>query len=198
MQKKKDSAKQLSLNKKNTVRMIVAIIFWIIVWQAASEWIGEEILLASPLRVCETLLELLPTAAFWKTVAVSFGRIISGFMIAMITGVLLAVLAAISSTIRTLLAPMMLLIKAVPVASFIILVLLVSKAASDLFAGCTAVFFQCMQYQYWAWLQKRYCCRSDWLTRRQYWRASVSGQNTSFHRRGARMDDRDRHFKCLL
>lgn len=124
MQKKKDSMASLSLYKRNTIQMIAAILFWIIVWQAASDWIGEEILLASPLRVCETLFELLPTAAFWKTVAVSFGRIISGFIIAMLTGVLLAILAAFSGTVRTLLAPMMLLIKAVPVASFIILVLL--------------------------------------------------------------------------
>lgn len=115
MQKKSD---------KKILRNAGAILFWILVWQGASMLIGEEILLASPLRVCKTLVTLLPTAEFWETVAVSFGRIAAGFALALLIGVLFAVLAACSRLLRTLLAPLVLMIKAVPVASFIILVLL--------------------------------------------------------------------------
>lgn len=101
-----------------------AIVFWLVIWQAASMAIGEEILLASPLTVCTTLLHLLPQPEFWSTVTISFFRIITGFILAVAAGVLLAVLAAYSSILRVLFSPLMLLIKAVPVASFIILVLL--------------------------------------------------------------------------
>ncbi len=101
-----------------------AILFWIAVWQGASMLIGEEILLASPWRVCKTLVALLSDPAFWVIVWLSFSRIAAGFLLAMLAGILLAILASCSKMLRTLFAPMMLLIKAVPVASFIILVLL--------------------------------------------------------------------------
>ena len=110
--------------KRPTWQLLVAVLFWILVWQGASMLIGEEILLASPWRVCVTLIGLIRQEDFWRIVAVSFGRIVSGFLLALAAGVLLAVLAACSRMLRILFAPLMLLIKAVPVASFIILVLL--------------------------------------------------------------------------
>ncbi len=101
-----------------------AILFWIVVWQAVSMLIGEEILLASPLRVGKTLLHLLQQADFWGVCWISFARIVCGFFFAVLCGILMAVVASCSKLVRTLLAPLMLLVKAVPVASFIILVLL--------------------------------------------------------------------------
>ena len=122
MQKGSAAAKSAKQNK--ILRRGAAILFWILLWQVASMWIGEEILLASPLTVCKTLLELIPQAGFWKTCAVSFFRISGGFVLATVCGMLLAVLASASRILRELLAPLMLMVKAVPVASFIILVLL--------------------------------------------------------------------------
>lgn len=119
-----DFKKGMSGIKHSGLQRGAAVIFWIIVWQIASILIGEEILLASPIRVCETLAALVPTKEFWMTAAVSFGRIVSGFILATICGILLSVLASFCKTVRILLSPLMLLFKAVPVASFIILVLL--------------------------------------------------------------------------
>ncbi len=110
--------------KRPTWQIMVAVLFWIVVWQGASMLIGEEVLLASPWRVCTTLVALVRQPDFWSIVVVSFGRIVSGFLLALAAGILLAVLAACSRMLRILFAPLMLLIKAVPVASFIILVLL--------------------------------------------------------------------------
>lgn len=101
-----------------------AVAFWLIVWQLASLCIGQEILLASPASVLVRLFSLLPTGEFWGAIGFSFIRIISGFFLACIAGILLALLASRFSLARDLIAPLISVVKSIPVASFIILVLI--------------------------------------------------------------------------
>ena len=108
---------------KPIVYRILAIAFWLFVWQAASVAIGQDILLVSPITVMQTLFRLMSTADFYRSVAVSLGRILLGFSLACVLGIALSVLSARFSFVRTLLDPMMLVIKATPVASFVILAL---------------------------------------------------------------------------
>lgn len=103
---------------------LLATIFWLCVWQAASMLIGQRLLLASPIEVCRALLALLPTAAFWQRALFSAARIAGGFLLALAAGAACAVLAAVFRWAEALLRPLMLAVKAVPVASFIILALL--------------------------------------------------------------------------
>ena len=112
-----------SKRKKSNIKLWAAAV-WLIVWQAASMWIGQEILLVSPVAVIRKLFELVQTAPFWQSLACSFLRILSGFLLGMISGVLLAAAAAASRRIDELLEPFVQTIKSVPVASFIILVLI--------------------------------------------------------------------------
>ena len=108
-----------------TVRLmpVIAALFWILVWQAASMWLGQELLLPSPLKVMSVLLEFVGRPAFWGAVGFSFVRIVGGFVLAFTTGILLAVLAARYRSVRILLTPLTAAVKATPVASFIILAL---------------------------------------------------------------------------
>ena len=46
-------------NKKYIGIRILAVLFWIAVWQIASMWLGQEILLASPVSVIRRLFELI-------------------------------------------------------------------------------------------------------------------------------------------
>ena len=101
-----------------------AVLFWLLVWQGASMAIGQEILLVSPVSVIKKLFELIPTGEFWSSILFSAARILGGFLLAAGLGALLAALAAKSKRAEELLAPAVLTIKAVPVASFIILVLI--------------------------------------------------------------------------
>ena len=110
----------------------LAVAFWLMVWQLAATAIGQKLFLVSPLAVCATLARLLPTAGFWATVAFNAGRIIDGFLLAAACGVLLAGLAAWMSPVRALLRPLMLTVRSIPVASFIILALLWLKNAGNL------------------------------------------------------------------
>nr|WP_317450412.1 ABC transporter permease subunit [uncultured Sellimonas sp.] len=109
--------------KKRTIRLW-AVAVWLLVWQAVSAWIGQEILLVSPVVVFRRLTELVREAGFWQTIGFSLVRILGGFLLAMAAGILAAGLSARFRRIRELLAPAVLTIKAVPVASFVILVLI--------------------------------------------------------------------------
>lgn len=101
-----------------------AVAVWIAVWQLASVRLGHDILLASPVSVTLRLLALSVEPAFWGTVWFSFGRIVSGFLLAVAAGILLAVLSARFWRLGQLASPVIAVVKATPVASFIILVLL--------------------------------------------------------------------------
>ena len=108
---------------KQFFRRAGAVVFWLAVWQCAAMAIGQEVFLVSPVQALRTLLELLPQAAFWRRVGFSSGRILLGFGLGAAAGTLLAAAAELSPLADTLLAPVLQLVKATPVASFIILAL---------------------------------------------------------------------------
>lgn len=86
-------------------------------------YLGSDILLVSPVRVFYRLLQLMGTAAFWKSIVFTLSRIAAGFFAAAATGCVLAAVASYFRKIQELLAPVILAVKSVPVASFIILAL---------------------------------------------------------------------------
>ena len=108
---------------KQFFRRLLAVAFWLAVWQAAAMAIGQEVCLVSPVQALRTLVQLLPRADFWQRVGFSSGRILLGFVLGAVVSVVLAVCAARWSAADALLAPVMQLVKATPVASFIILAL---------------------------------------------------------------------------
>lgn len=105
------------------IKAAAAAAFWLLLWQLAVMRMENTILVASPVETVKTLWELLKTSVFWKTVGSSFVKIALGFFLAVGTGILFAVAASLSGLVRALLNPPLRLIKAVPVASFIILAL---------------------------------------------------------------------------
>ena len=98
--------------------------FWLCVWHLASLAVGKELLLPGPLTVAERFLALAGTGTFWRTALVSLGRIFGGFAAGALAGSALAVLTSASPWAECLLSPAVKLIRATPVASFIVLVLL--------------------------------------------------------------------------
>ena len=103
---------------------LLAVAFWLVAWQLLAWAVDSRIVLVGPLEVLAKLGSLVVTAGFWASVATSLGRIGLGFLGGVACGLVLAALAARSRVVRALLAPLMGALKAVPVASFVILVLL--------------------------------------------------------------------------
>jgi NitT/TauT family transport system permease protein len=101
-----------------------SVLLWLVIWEIASLVIGHAIILVSPVQVLFRLGELLASLAFWQTILSSFSRIIAGFFLALFVGIVLAIASARFKLIAQLVAPPLLFIKATPVASFIILILL--------------------------------------------------------------------------
>ena len=109
--------------KKRRIQILAASVFWLGVWQAAAAAIGQEVFLVSPVQAIGTLVELLPQAGFWQRIGFSAGRILLGFGLGVLSSAVLAVAAEKWEWVDALLAPVMQLVKATPVASFIILAL---------------------------------------------------------------------------
>ena len=101
-----------------------AVLFWLLLWQAGAMAIDQRIILVSPLTVLARLTELVPTLDFWGAIGYSLVRISAGFLLGVAAGTLLAALSARFRRVEELLAPALLAIKSIPVASFIILALI--------------------------------------------------------------------------
>ena len=101
-----------------------AVLVWLALWQLGAMAIDQQIILVSPLRVLSRLWELIPTPDFWGSIAYSLVRITAGFLLGVAAGTVLAALSARFRRVEELLAPAMLAIKSIPVASFIILSLI--------------------------------------------------------------------------
>lgn len=113
----------ITSNKKSTIKLW-AIIFWLLAWQGLSMYIGREILLVSPFSVFMRLSQLIQQPSFWTSILFSLQRITTGFFLATFIGIVFATLAARYMRIEELLEPFVLFVKATPVASIIILLLI--------------------------------------------------------------------------
>lgn len=101
-----------------------AVIFWLAAWQLLAMIVSQEILLASPVSVLKRLCALMLTGEFWKTLWFSLRRILGGFLLGGTAGMLSAALAARFRRMRELIAPFIALVRAIPVASFVIVALI--------------------------------------------------------------------------
>ena len=113
------------------LRILLPILFWLGIWQLAAflvelhvEGRGNELLLPYPLSVLRSLINLGSTPQFWATVCSSLIRILTGMAAGVLAGILLAVLTCASAWCERLLAPAVRVIRATPVTSFILLILL--------------------------------------------------------------------------
>lgn len=113
-------------NKKEKQRKtkLWPIVFWLMIWQAASVFVGQEILLASPAAVLKRLFTLVTEPVFWQSLLFSGARIGAGFLLGAAAGIAGAALAGRFSIAEELLTPLVAAVKAVPVASFVILILI--------------------------------------------------------------------------
>lgn len=115
---------------KKNLRLTAILLFWLFLWQAAAAAIRNPILLVGPAEVLASLAGWLNTEGFWQTLLFSFSRILTGFFCAAAAGTLLGATAVSIPVIGEFLAPLMLLAKSVPVASFVILALIWAGAAN--------------------------------------------------------------------
>lgn len=111
--------------KRGFIRRVAwPCIFWLGLWWAFAAAVGQELLVPTPWRVLCELGALAGTAVFWQTVGLSLCRIFCGVMCGALLGVPAALLCCRFAWADELLSPVIRVMRATPVASFIILLLL--------------------------------------------------------------------------
>ena len=125
-----DSTTSRNKTRNKILRVVIPLAFWLGVWQLAAFLVDIRtnghgaLLLPYPLLVAQRLWTLAGQGAFWQSAAVTLGRIFGGFAVGAVVG---ALVAAATSALRAadwVLTPAVKVIRAIPVASFIVLVLL--------------------------------------------------------------------------
>ena len=109
--------------KSILLKRLAPVLFWLLVWQTASLLIGKELLLPSPLRVFARLGSMITQGTYWKTVLYSVLRTAEAYLTGITAGCLLAMLCRLNTWADRLIRPALTVIRATPVASFIILLL---------------------------------------------------------------------------
>ena len=96
------------------IQMLLSILLWLCIWQAASMALDMDFLLVSPLTAGKRFCELAVTSAFWLTIGNTCLRILAGFLIAITAGILTAALSQWKEWIGVFLSPLILAIRTGP------------------------------------------------------------------------------------
>jgi len=115
--------------RKTWVPTLVTVVSLLVVWEILALSIGQEIIMVSPVQVGRTLVALLPHSSFWGTVVYSLLRIVAGFAMAFLLGIVAAWLASVNRWVEAFAGTIMRLIRSIPVVSFIILLLIWADSA---------------------------------------------------------------------
>ena len=105
-------------------RKVLIIAFWLVLWQALAMAVHNDILIVGPLQTMQALFALIQTADFWLSIASTWLRITAGVILGSALGILLAYVSYRKQAVRELLSPVIAAMKAVPVASFVILIMI--------------------------------------------------------------------------
>ena len=115
---------------KNKFTIAIAVFtFWISVWWIFALIINDSYLLPSPYETLSALLNLLTLGSFYKVVLMTFLRVLCGLLSGVAIGTLLAFSAYRIGFIRSLISPIISIIKAMPVATFILLLWLTLRGS---------------------------------------------------------------------
>lgn len=106
-------------------------VFWLGVWQLGAFLVdrglqgrGNELLLPYPASVFSELLRLAGDPAFWQTILITLARVLGGMALGFLLGAALAALTRASRWAGLLLSPAIRVVRATPVVSFILLLIL--------------------------------------------------------------------------
>lgn len=129
------------MKRSERTHKLLIVLLWIAVWQIASLLIHNAILFVGPFDVICAFIRLLPAAEFWHSIGSSFCKISIGTFVAFLLALSTGSAASRLPILRDFLEPLMLLMKTVPVASFVILALIwVGSVNLSVFTSFLVVF----------------------------------------------------------
>ena len=111
-------------------RGLVVAAAWLLLWELAARKVGLELLLPAPGSVLRALRRLVGTGEFWASIGRSMSRILLGYLLGSLSGLLLGAVTSRLRAAEAFLTPAMAAMKATPVASFVILLLVWIRGAN--------------------------------------------------------------------
>lgn len=118
------------MKKKQMWQKAAAILFWLILWQAVAVFMKDSIVFVGPVEMLQSLWEQMLGKEFWVSVGNTIVKIMGGFLAAFFGAVLMAGLAFRYNWLKILLEPLITLAKSVPVASFVVLLLILAGSGN--------------------------------------------------------------------
>lgn len=113
---------------KDILFKALAVVFALVLWEITAKLIDEKIILVGPIAVFKRLLSIWQEPYFFDSIVFSMTRIAAGFFAAFIIGLILAAMAYHYKFIEYIIWPFMITVKSVPVASFVVICLIVFTA----------------------------------------------------------------------
>lgn len=114
---------------KRALKLLLPCLVWLGLWQALAWRVGQSLLLPGPGEVLARLGALALTGGFWKACLLTLGRVFLGGALGALAGIAVAALSAWWAPAGWVLSPLMKIVRATPVASFILLIWLWAKSA---------------------------------------------------------------------
>ena len=113
-------------NRKSygVLKAAFAAVFWIGLWQLAAVIVNKELLIPGPIVVVKRIGLLVTGGPFWIKTGATLLRVVGGFAAGVVVGTVLAVLASFLEPADAVITPFIRIIRSMPVASFVILVML--------------------------------------------------------------------------
>lgn len=111
---------------KKIIKKFIIILFFLVLWQVVAFFANKDLLIGipTPFSVAMAFIRLSKNISFWLSALYSLYRVLIGFLFAVIVATILAVLCQKVKILNEFISPVLRLMRAVPVAAFIILVFL--------------------------------------------------------------------------
>jgi len=128
---------------KNFLKFI-AIVFWIFVWWIVAKLVNSFII-PSPSETLEALYRVIISSDFIKELGASLYRILIGFFISSLLGLIVGIIAGLNEKFEIFINPLIAVIKSIPVISLILIILFWVKSTNVPLVVC---FLMCLPVMY--------------------------------------------------
>ena len=122
----------------------LAVVFWIFVWWIIAI-IVDSFIIPSPSETLNALYNIIISNGFIKVLGASLFRILLGFLISTILGIVIGIFAGLNEKFEIFINPIISVIKSVPVISLILIILFWVKSSNVPLVVC---FLMCLPVMY--------------------------------------------------
>lgn len=130
-----------SIISRNNIKKVIIVLFWILLWQVVYCLVNQPLLIPSPFATVNALFTIVFQASTWQTIGLTAVKILVGYMLAIVLGLVFAAAAHFCNVFAEWFSPIITLMKSVPVACFIVVVLAwLSSAHVSVFIAFFVVF----------------------------------------------------------